>query len=128
MTEQAERLDLVINKGARFYQEFQLVEDDLSPISIADKTVRCVIRESWKSTTVLFNLTVDNGGVVLDDSLNGVFGLLLNANQTNIAQTVGIYDVLLVDNDHPTLDSDRVVAGKIVFSPGLAIEELDTSA
>lgn len=119
MTEPAERLDIVIQKGARFYQEFQQVDDNGAPIPIVNQTIKCIMKESFKSTVNLFELTEENGGIVLDDAANGVFGLLLNANQTDIPQTIGIYDVLLIDNDYPTLDSDRIVEGKIKFSPGI---------
>jgi hypothetical protein len=119
MTELAERLDIVIQKGARFYQEFQQVDDNGAPIPIVNQTIKCIMKESFKSTVNLFELTEENGGIILDDAANGVFGLLLNANQTDIPQTIGIYDVLLIDNDYPALDSDRIVEGKIRFSPGI---------
>jgi len=122
MTVTVERLDLTIYKGSRFYQEFQQVEDDLAPIPLTDKTVKCCIKESFKSSVNLFELTEANGGTVIVDRPNGVFGILLNSDQTNISQTVGIYDIMLIDIDHPTIDSERIVEGKILFSAGVTAQ------
>ena len=119
MTVTVERLDLIVYKGSRFYQEFQQVEDDLSPMPLTDKTVKCYIKESLKSSVRLFELTEGKGGTVIVDRLNGIFGIQINSDQTDIAQTVGIYDIMLIDINHPTIDSERIVEGKILFSEGV---------
>lgn len=114
-----ETYDLVIRKGGKFYQEFQQVQDNGVPISLAGKTLKGRVKESLKSPTVLHELTEANGGVVKVDEANGVFGMLIRSDQSNVAADFGIYDIMLIDNAYPTLESEYVVAGKITYITGV---------
>lgn len=114
-----ERYDLVIRKGGKFYVEFQQVQDDMTPISLAGKTLKGSVKESLKSPTVLHDLTEANGSLVVVDEANGIFGMLLRSNQTNVTADYGIYDIMAIDDDYPTIESEYVVEGKITYTTGV---------
>lgn len=115
-----ETLPLIIYKGGKFYQEFQLLQDDMSPVSFVGKTLKGRIKESTKSSTVLFDLTEDNGGVVQVDAINGVFGMLLTSLQTaTLTVNNGVYDIMQIDDNYPTIESEYIVKGPITFITGI---------
>ena len=116
MTTLAERVDIVIQKGAKFYQEFQFVQDDLQPISLAGKTLKCMIKESHKSPTVLHTLTEDNGGMIMLDAANGSFAMHIESDETNVTVDYGIYDIITIEDDYPTTEIERIVEGNVTYT------------
>lgn len=114
-----ERHDLVVRKGGKFYVEFQQVQDDMTHISLAGKTLKGRVKESLKSPTVLHDLTEANGGLVIVDEANGIFGMLLRSDQTNVTADYGIYDIMAIDDDYPTIESEYIVEGKITYTTGV---------
>ena len=111
--------DLVIRKGGKFYQEFQQVQDNGVPIPLTNKLLKGRVKESLKSPTVLHDLTEENGGMVIVDELNGVFGMLIRSDQSNVAADYGIYDIMAIDKDYPTLESEYLVMGKVTYTTGV---------
>lgn len=119
MTIPAERVDITIPKGAKFYQEFQQVQDNMVPISLAGKSLKCTIRESYKSPVVLHELTEANGGMIKVDEANGVFAMLIPSDKTNVSCDFGVYDIILIDNLYPTVETERVIQGQVIYSKGV---------
>jgi hypothetical protein len=115
-----ETYPLTIRKGGKFYQEFQLLEDDGQPISFTGKTLKGRILESVNSTTVIAELTEANGGMVQVDTTNGIFGMLLTSLQTSVITAAnGVYDILQIDDAYPTIESEYIVKGPITFIEGI---------
>ena len=115
----AERYDLVIQKKAKFYQEFQQVQDDMRPISLVGKTLKCTVKESFSSSIIIHELTEANQGMVKVDAANGVFGMFIPANQTDVPYDYAVYDIIIQDNMYPTTETERVVEGKITYTKGV---------
>lgn len=116
MTQPAVRYDLVIQEGAKFYQEFQQVQPNLVPISLVGYTVRCRIKESFEVSTLLHDLTVANGGVVITDAANGKFAIAIPANLTTKNITKGVYDIMLIDTLYTGIEDERIIEGKVVYT------------
>lgn len=115
-----ETYPLVVYKGGKFYQEFQLLQDDLTPVSFAGKTLKGRIKESKSSSTIINELTEVNGGVVQVDTANGIFGMLLTSAQTElITAEYGVYDIMQIDDAYPTLESEYIVKGPITYIEGI---------
>lgn len=119
MTIPAERVDIIIPKGAKFYLEFQQVQDNLEPISLAGKTLKCTIKESHSSPVILHELTEANEGMVKVDEANGIFAMQIPSDKTDIPQDFGVYDIILIDNNYPTVETERVLQGSVTYSKGV---------
>lgn len=119
MTIEPENYPLTIYKGGKFYVEFQLQDDDGLPISLVGKSLKCRIKESEKSSSVLFDLTIANGGMIITDAANGIFAILITSDVSNVEADRGIYDVLQIDDSYPTLESEYVLRGKVTFIKGI---------
>lgn len=116
-SEVAERVDFIVQKGAKFYQEFQLTEDDgFTPISLAGKKIECNIKKSYNASSSLFNLTEANGGTSRLDAANGIFCISIESNRTNIAINTGVYNIKIIDDDYPTIETERIVEGTLKFT------------
>lgn len=114
-----EEYDIVIRKGGKFYIEFQQLQDDGQPISLAGKTLKGRVKESFNSTVVLHDLTEANGGLVKVDEANGIFGMLIRSDQSNVTADFGVYDIMAIDNAYPTIESEFIVVGKITYEMGV---------
>ena len=121
MTIVAERVDLVIQKGAKFYQEFQFVQDDLQPITMVGKTLKCTIKESQKSPLVLHTLTEDNGGMIMLDAAQGSFAMYIEADETNVSVDYGLYDIITIEDDYPTTEIERIIEGKVTYTQRVTV-------
>lgn len=117
-----EQVDLIVRKNSKFYVEFQLAQDDGTPISLKNKILKCIVKESDKSTTVLHTLTSANGGLPIVDEDNGIFGFLLKSDETGVTVDRGVYDILVVDNDYPTIESECHIFGNITYIAGRTVQ------
>lgn len=114
----AARLDLVIEKRAKFYREINLVYSDGSPRSLVGKKIKCIIRESYETETALHTLTEANSGIeVLDDAL-GKVALVIFADNTDVNADYGVYDVIEYDELFPDEEIDRILQGRITYDKG----------
>lgn len=115
--EQAERIDFVVQKGAKFYQEFQLTEDDgVTPISLIGKKITCTIKKSYNASTTLFSLTEANEGTSRLDAANGIFCISLTSDVTNVNILTGVYNIKIIDDDYPTIETERIIEGHLRFT------------
>lgn len=111
----AARKDFIIEKGAKFYKEFQIVLSDGTGKSLVGKKIRCVIKESSATTVLLYELTELNGGiVVIDDSL-GHCALYISAEDTLVDADFGVYVVEEIDETYPDDETEWVMRGNIKF-------------
>lgn len=114
----AERYDFTIEKGAKFYREMNLTTDANAPVSLVGKTLRCQIKESYETETVLHDLTEANGGIdILDDAV-GRFALVIGSTDTKVDADYAVYDILKIDTAFPELDNERVLQGQITYLKG----------
>jgi hypothetical protein len=116
----AERFDMVIEKKAKFYKEIDLQDANGNPISSIGRLIKCVIKESYATETILFTLTEENGGIlVLDDAL-GKIALVILSDATDVDADFGVYDLIRIDEIVPLLGNERLLEGKITFSKGVS--------
>lgn len=84
------------------------------PWELAGYTARMQARRTITSTTTLFSLTTENGGIVLQPSEDGEIFLSMSATQTAAISSDGVYDLELVRNDGFVF---RVLRGDFILSP-----------
>jgi len=114
------RYDLIIEKKAKYYQEFQQLEGDgITPIPYTTKTLKCTIKESYETTTTLHDLTEANGGVIRVDETTGTFAIQIDADQTNVTPDFAVYDIIAMTTTAPTTDIERLIEGKITYTEGV---------
>lgn len=115
--ENAERIDFIVQRGAKFSKEFQLLEDDgITPISLVTKTVECSVKQSFKAAAKLFHLTEANEGCNRLDAENGSFSINIDADKTNIDIDTAFYNIKLIDNSYPTIETERIIEGRLTFT------------
>lgn len=115
----AARLDLIIEKGTKFYRELDLVDQDGDPYTLVGREVKATFRESLNTTTALNLLTEGNGGVIVLDDALGKVALYISATDTQVTPDFGVYDVVVIDSTHPLLDVDRVLEGRVTYTKGV---------
>ena len=93
------RFDFTISKKARFYQEINLTDLTNTPVSLVGKTIKCIIKESHNTSTILHTLVEGDGIEVLDDA-TGKFAMFIAAEDTDVSADFGVYDVLKVDETY----------------------------
>lgn len=115
----AARQDIVIEKGSRFYKKFQAIQFDGSVRNLVGKKIYCNIKESTATDTYLYQLTEANGGIVVLDDALGIFALLIDADDTEIAADFGVFNVMEEDEINPVEEDDRILQGRVEFSKGV---------
>lgn len=116
MYDAAVRIDFPVQKGAKFYQEFQLTEDGTVPISLEGHKLECTIKQSYNASVNLFLLTEANGGVAKLDIANGKFCIYIESNRTNIPVSHAVYNIKLIDDAYPTTETERIIEGVLTFT------------
>ncbi len=114
----AARLDLIIEKKARFYVELNLVDMNDNPVSLVGKTIEVVIKESLMTETILHHLTETNDGVRVLNDATGKVGLFIGSTATDVEADFGFYTIIRVDPNYPTLDNERLMEGRIIYKKG----------
>jgi hypothetical protein len=111
----AGKINLVIEKGAKFSKRLQWKDSAGSPIPLTDYGARMQIRKTKISNTVEAELSTDNGKITFD-APNGIITLSLGATETDTFDfSNGVYDLEL----YKTADSDdvtRLVEGIVTIS------------
>ena len=113
-------IDIVINQGADFDIQLELLQDDDTPIDISDYKFYASIKASAEDTT-----TVAQMHQVDVDPTNGIVNLSLSAEETSAIDTGGnsyrewdefYWDVNMYNGE----DVVRVCNGKAFISPGIS--------
>ena len=109
------RHDIIVKKGAKFYQEFQFLDDSGNPVPYTGKTLKGRVLESFKTNNVLHDLTEANGGMVRVNELDGSFAIYLPGNITKVNVDHGFYDVVAIDNAYPTTEIEPFLEGTVSY-------------
>lgn len=111
MVEPAE-LDLEIYQGASFYRQFVWKTGaDKTPVDLTGASLRMQARYAPQAEDVLVDLTTENGLIVIEDVIGGVFALTIPADVTDTYQfPKAWYDLEVV---LPGSGTHRLVAGRI---------------
>ena len=115
-----DRYDFTINKKAIFEKDIYLTDINNVPIDLTTKSVRCIIKESKSTESILFDLTNINGGALIIEPLLGHIRLFINTEDTDIEPLSGFYEVVIFDTGYFSTTADRLLEGFITFSEGLA--------
>lgn len=119
--------DITIEQGADWRMTMTWKDAAGVPIALAGYAGRMQVRENWVSRTKIFDLTTENGGIVLDPE-NGTIALHLPAATSaavpiNPAKTVWVdgkqaqqlvFDLEMVDPDGVVT---RLIQGAALFIP-----------
>jgi hypothetical protein len=101
----AKRINLNIEKGAKYEHKFTWVDENSNPINISSYLARMHIREHIEDTAFVLELTTTNGRITLGGA-NGEIDLYIGATDTDsLGIQTGVYDLELYDSG----DADNVV-------------------
>ena len=101
----AAKINLVIEKGAKFTKKFIWQDANKAPIDNSAYEARMQIRETLESSTIVLELTTTTSGITLGGA-NGEINLEIGATVTDaITIKSGVYDLELYD----PLDLDDVI-------------------
>ena len=115
----AGRLDFIIEKGAKFYRRMQLKNDDGTTRTLEGYVVKCQIRESYETSTILHELTEANGGIEVLDDPNASFAVSIDALYTSPDADYAVYDIIVQNEEFLDREVERVLSGKIIYSKGV---------
>lgn len=113
------RKDFIFEKKAKVYKEIQLKNNDGTNKSLVGYVVKCIIKESYATDTILFELTEANGGVIVLDDPNASFALAIDADDMDIIAERAVYEVLQIDSNFEDTEITKILKGKITFVEGL---------
>lgn len=114
----ATKLNLEIDKGSTFSYDiiYKILDPDTNLATVVDLTgytARLQMRVSISASTVLKELTTENGGISIT-ALDGKITLNISATDTSaIAVDSAIYDLELINGSIVK----RLVEGKVKFKP-----------
>lgn len=108
---------LLINQGATLRESWVWSAGDPAiPVNLIGCTARMQIRLNNKATTVMANLTTENGGIILGGATGSVT-LLINAVATDkFSWETGVYDVEVAFPDGIVT---RLTEGTVTVSSGV---------
>lgn len=108
--------DFTIDKGARWYKEIQLVNENGEPVSLIGMRIRCIVKESTATDTLTFDMTEFNGRVQVINDSQGNVALYLTAEETlSVKEDWGIYRLVQVDENYPEQEIQRLLQGNIEY-------------
>lgn len=107
------KVDLVIEKGATYRKLFQLKDKSKVPIDLTGYIGRMHIRTSAASSTILLELTTENGRMTITP-LEGKVELYISKTDTTAITTKGnaVYDLELESSGGEVL---KMIRGTISF-------------
>ncbi len=111
----AGNLDFIVEKGAKFSKTLTLEYSNGTTRDLTGKTMKCVIKESTATDTILFTLTEANGGVEIIDATGGELAIHIDADDTNVAVDYGVYTLSEADDDALLTDIEYILKGKVIF-------------
>lgn len=103
-----------IEKGATYSHILYWKDKTKIPMDLTDVTAKMQVRETVESSTILLELSTENGGITIT-SLEGKLVLALSASQTTaLVGLGGVYDLELYYSSGKVV---RLIEGRIVFKP-----------
>lgn len=108
-------INLTIYQGATFQRTWSITkEEDGTPYSMASWTARMQIRAKKKDTDFLIELTTENDGIVLENTVDdSTITLYISPADTAALTSGGVYDLELVDTSG---DVVRIMEGSVTLS------------
>jgi len=109
-------LNLKIDQGATYSKKAVWKSGTPAvPVNLTGCTAKMRVKDKVGSTTVLLELTTENGGIVLGGTSGSIEFCKLTAAATSlITWTTGVYDLKII---FPDATVKRKIAGNIVISP-----------
>ena len=105
-------IDLLIEQGATFAEEFLLVDENDDAIDLTDYTARATIRDAIGGNE-LVALTTENGGISITPATGSIVLRISSGDTTALTFTNGVYDLEVVDIGG---DVTRVSSGAVTVS------------
>ena len=107
------KYNMVCPQGSTFNQQLTYTIDDVV-VDLTSYTARMKVKEKHTSTTYKFDITTENGGIVLGDDL-GTIDILISATATAAcAAKEYVYDLELVSSSDIVT---RLIEGKFIVTP-----------
>ena len=116
----AAKINLTIEKGAKYLKTFIWKDRDRNPISLASYAARMQIRQTISASTPEIELTTDNGRIDLEPGgETGRIDLLLGATETDaLGINAGVFDLELY-NPADSDDVYRLMEGVVTIKEGV---------
>lgn len=115
MTIKPAKYNIIIYQNATFNPVWTWKNSDGTLVNLTGYTAKMQGRTAKFSTTTIFDLTTENGGITLGGSA-GTISLLLTAAQTAALTVSGVYDLILI----PSVGVDnRLMEGTVTLSQGV---------
>lgn len=120
-------IDLEVWEGATFYQEFVwMVDDPPVPVDLDGVTARMQVRDEIEDDETIFDLTTENGGVVIVDASEGKYAIILTPDQTaglctDHEKRSFVYDLFFYHGTDD--DAGLQQRGKMVINPAVTRPE-----
>lgn len=89
-------------------------ETVMLPYDFTDYTARMQIRRTIESTTVMIELTTENGGITFTDEANGELTVTMSDTQTAALETSGVYDLEIISDSG---DVSKLIKGVFTLLP-----------
>ena len=97
MTFQTQDYNITIYQGADLDENITLYSDSVgTKFDLTGYTARMQIRATVNSSSVIKELTTENGGIILGGTL-GTIKIYMPATQTDLITSSGVYDLELVN-------------------------------
>ena len=104
--------NFICEQGATFNRNI-LWESNSVPTNLTGYTARMQVRSDYSSSTIIKQLTTENGGIILGGAA-GTIDLLIPASETTLLTAgIYIYDLELVFNSTVY----RLIQGKFTVNP-----------
>lgn len=97
-----EKVKFKIQQGATFRYDIRCLDELGAPIDISDATAKLQFRKTVDDSTVLLELTTENGGLLKYDPIDGVFRVYISDESTTaITWLSSVFDmkVTLLNGD-----------------------------
>jgi len=116
----AARINLTIEKGARYFKTFIWRDKSKVAISLAGLSARMHIRENIDDVGFEIELTTTNGRIQLEPAAEtGRIDLILGATLTDaLSITSGVFDLELYNQSDPD-DVNRLMEGVVSITEGV---------
>lgn len=105
-------VDLLIEQGATFAEEFLLVDENGDAIDLTDYTARATIKSAIGGNE-LVTLTTENSGITITPATGSIVLRISSDDTTALTFNTGVYDLEIVDIGG---DVTRVSSGAVTVS------------
>jgi hypothetical protein len=102
---------IVCDQGATFERVITVKDSTGSPMNLTGYTARMQVRREIESSTILVELTTENGRIALGGAA-GTITLSMNAATTAAIEDEGVYDLEIISNAGAV---HRVLKGRFVL-------------